>query len=232
MMLEISDLSGGYSDRPVLQSLCMSIPQGSVICLLGANGAGKTSTLRAISGALPHCSGSIKFEGNELLGLAAHKRAHLGIAHVPEGRRVFGTLSVKDNLFLGGITAKTHSSAEEELYTLFPRLKERREQIAGTLSGGEQQMLAIGRAMMSNPRLLILDEPSMGLAPKIVDEVFSSLQYLKNKGLTLLLVEQYAKRALEMSTFAYVLNQGKIAMQGKASHVLSNLDQLHNHYLS
>jgi ABC-type branched-subunit amino acid transport system ATPase component len=232
-MLELFELSGGYTDRPVLQSISMHISQGSVVSLLGANGAGKTTTLRAISGALPHCTGSIRFQGEELLRLPAYKRAHLGIAHVPEGRRVFGTLSVKDNLYLGSHASKQiHANTEEEIYTLFPRLKERLSQPAGTLSGGEQQMLAIGRAMMANPQLLILDEPSMGLAPKIVDEVFIALQYLKQKGLTLLLVEQYAKRALEFSTFAYVLNQGKIALRDSATALLDDLDRLHACYLS
>lgn len=232
-MLYLDHISGGYAMRPVLHNINLHVETGHVVSLLGANGAGKTTTLQAISGVLPVLSGSIRFDGKELTTLPPHKRAHLGIAHVPEGRRIFSTLSVRDNLHLGSTRlARYDRNVEEEVFSLFPRLKERIAQKAGTLSGGEQQMLAIGRALMSKPRLLILDEPSMGLAPKIVDEVFAALHHLKQQGLTLLLVEQYAKRALELSTHGYILNQGCIVLNDTAEALLANENRLHQHYLS
>ena len=232
-MLSLENISGGYAERPVLNNISLCIKPGQVISILGANGAGKTSTLRAISGALPIAKGIIRFEGTDISNLEPDRRARLGIAHVPEGRRIFGTLSVKENLLLGSTRLKrTDPQTEEEVFHLFPRLKERYHQRGGTLSGGEQQMLAIGRALMSKPKLLILDEPSMGLAPKIVDEVFQALRHLKNQGLTLLIVEQYAKRALALSTEAYVLNQGEVVLHDTAENLLNNDDHLHKCYLT
>ncbi|MES2207247.1 MAG: ABC transporter ATP-binding protein [Pseudomonadota bacterium] len=232
-MLSLENISGGYAERPVLNNISLRIRPGQVISILGANGAGKTSTLRAISGALPIAKGIIRFEDTDISHLPPDRRARLGIAHVPEGRRIFGTLSVKENLLLGSTRLKrADPQVEEEIFHLFPRLKERYHQRGGTLSGGEQQMLAIGRALMSKPKLLILDEPSMGLAPKIVDEVFQALLHLKTQGLTLLLVEQYAKRALALSTEAYVLNQGEVILHDTAENLLNNDDHLHKCYLT
>ncbi len=231
-MLSLENISGGYAERPVLNNVSLHVKPGQVVSILGANGAGKTSTLRAISGLLPIARGIIRFEETDISHLAPDRRARLGIAHVPEGRRIFGTLSVKENLLLGSTRLKrADSQTEEEIFHLFPRLKERYHQRGGTLSGGEQQMLAIGRALMSKPKLLILDEPSMGLAPKIVDEVFEALFHLKTRGLTLLLVEQYAKRALALSTEAYVLNQGEIILHDSAANLLNNDEHLHKCYL-
>lgn len=228
-MLHIKNLKGGYGQGMVLDDIAITLEAGHSVALLGANGAGKTTTLRAISGLLPECSGSIRFEKEELTALAPHTRAHHGIAHVPEGRRVFPGLTVQENLELGAARLPApDAEIEAKVFELFPRLKERRSQLSGTLSGGEQQMLAIGRALMSKPRLLMLDEPSMGLAPKLVGEVFDALAQLQTQGLTLLIVEQYAQRALALCHYAYVLNRGKIVLQGAPNEVS---DQLHKAYL-
>ena len=221
-MLKVEDLHAGYGGAEVLNGVNLEVKQGTLVALIGANGAGKTTTMRAISGMIKPSSGKVTLEGNEVEGYNAAKIARLGLAHSPEGRKVFGPLSVEDNLLLGAYRQLPRffgfrTKAQEELdkvYALFPRLKERRMQAAGTLSGGEQQMLAIGRALMAQPKVMLLDEPSMGLAPVIVQEVFAIIRRLKEAGITLLLVEQFAKSALEVADYAYVMERGKIAVEG------------------
>jgi branched-chain amino acid transport system ATP-binding protein len=220
-MLEIRDLVVHYGAIRALDGVSLSVPEGQVVCVIGSNGAGKTTLLRTVSGLLAPMSGSIGLDGVPLVGKPAHAIARLGVAHVPEGRHVFPDQSVEDNLHLGAFTRrkegrKAIEQAIEEVYALFPRLKERRTQQAGTMSGGEQQMLAIGRALMLNPKLVLLDEPSMGLAPIVIDEVFRRLADLKRRGLTMLLVEQLAYRALDVADYAYVIEHGRIELEGPA----------------
>ena len=221
-MLRVENLHAGYGASEVLTGASFEVRTGSVVALIGANGAGKTTTMRVLSGMLKPTSGKVILDGREVQQLAASKIAHLGLAHSPEGRKIFFTLSVEDNLLLGaytrlpkmfGFTPKAVGDLDK-VYALFPRLKERRRQTAGTLSGGEQQMLAIGRALMANPKIILLDEPSMGLAPVIVQEVFATIRKLKEAGVTMLLVEQFAKSALEVADYAYVLEHGSIAVEG------------------
>jgi branched-chain amino acid transport system ATP-binding protein len=221
-MLVVENLHAGYGASEVLIGAGFEVKQGAVVALIGANGAGKTTAMRAISGMLKPTKGRVVLEGRPVQGLKASRIARLGLAHAPEGRRVFGPLSVEDNLLLGAYSHLPpffgfRRKAERELgrvYELFPRLRERHEQSAGTLSGGEQQMLAIGRALMANPKIMLLDEPSMGLAPIIVQEVFRTIRRLKEAGITLLLVEQFAKSALEVADYAYVMERGHIAIEG------------------
>ncbi len=221
-MLKVRDLHAGYGSSAVLQGLSLDVAQGAVVALIGANGAGKTTAMRAISGLLKPTAGGVELDGRPIQGGDASAIAHLGLAHVPEGRHVFGPLSVEDNLLLGAYTrlprlfgyATRAKPALEQAYSLFPRLAERRRQQAGTLSGGEQQMLAIARGLMAAPKVMLLDEPSMGLAPVIVEEVFATLSRLKASGLTLLLVEQFARSALEIADYAYVLERGRVALAG------------------
>ncbi len=221
-MLKVENLHAGYGLSEVLQGTTLEVPEGKVVALIGANGAGKTTTMRAISGMIKPTKGSVTLGGKAIEGYATSRIARLGLAHSPEGRKVFGPLSVEDNLLLGAYNHLPmffgfRSKAAVELgkvYELFPRLKERRTQSAGTLSGGEQQMLAIGRALMAKPKVILLDEPSMGLAPVIVLEVFNIIRRLKEAGITLLLVEQFAKSALEVSDYAYVMEHGRIAIAG------------------
>ena len=221
-MLRVEHLHAGYGGAEVLNDVSLQVEAGAVVALIGANGAGKTTTMRAISGMVKPSSGQVLIEGRRVEGLPSSRIARMGVAHAPEGRRVFGPLSVDDNLLLGAYADLPHffgfrARAEaglERIYALFPRLKERRRQLAGTLSGGEQQMLAIGRALMAQPKVVLLDEPSMGLAPVIVQEVFAIVRRLKSEGITLLLVEQFAKGALEVADYAYVMERGKIAVAG------------------
>jgi branched-chain amino acid transport system permease protein len=221
-MLVVEGLHAGYGTSEVLTGISLVVRKGTVVALIGANGAGKTTTLRAICGSLTLSKGKVLLEGKEVGGLGASRIARLGLAHAPEGRKVFGPLSVEDNLLLGAyrhlpkITGFQNRAKPEleKIYDLFPKLKERRLQPSGTLSGGEQQMLAIGRALMAKPKVILLDEPSMGLAPVIVQEVFETILRLKRSGLTLLLVEQFAKSALEVADYGYVMEQGKISIQG------------------
>ena len=225
-MLEIKDLHVYYDNIHALKGISLEINEGEVVSIIGANGAGKTTTLQTISGLITPKSGSIIFEGKDLLKEQAHNICKLGIAQVPEGRRIFSQLAVKDNLKLGQFTIKDSAENMEkdraEFYKVFPRMSERKNQLAGTLSGGEQQMLAMGRALMSRPKLLILDEPSMGLSPLFVKEIFEVIKQLKEKGTTILLVEQNAKMALSISDRAYVIEIGKITLEGKASDLLHN----------
>ncbi|AIQ94005.1 MULTISPECIES: ABC transporter ATP-binding protein [Methylobacterium] len=222
-MLEVTGLSAGYGQVEVLHGLDFAVPKGQVVALIGSNGAGKTTTMRALSGMIRPRAGSIRLNGREIGGLESHDVARFGLAHSPEGRRVFPTLSVEDNLTLGafprltGARPKGDVAADRErAFEMFPRLKERRTQLAGTLSGGEQQMLAMGRALMLRPEILLLDEPSMGLAPKLVEEVFRIIRLLKAEQVTMLLVEQFAMAALGVADHAYVLENGRIRFQGPA----------------
>jgi branched-chain amino acid transport system ATP-binding protein len=221
-MLVVRNLHAGYGLSEVLHGTSLEVNPGAVVALIGANGAGKTTTMRAISGLLAPSKGEVLLDGAPVQGLQASRIARLGLAHAPEGRKVFGPLSAEDNLLLGayrrlprffGFRGRARRDLEH-VYELFPRLEERRHQQAGTLSGGEQQMLAIGRALMARPKLMLLDEPSMGLAPVIVQEVFRTIRRLKAEGMTMLLVEQFAKTALEVADYAYVMERGRIAIAG------------------
>jgi len=222
-MLRIENLSAGYGKVEVLHGVTIEVPAGKVVTLIGSNGAGKTTTMRAISGMIPTTVGRITLKGRCITGLESHRIARLGLAHSPEGRRVFSTMTVADNLLLGAFPRMTGARPRgdvahdlERAMALFPRLKERQTQLAGTLSGGEQQMLAMARATMLNPDVILLDEPSMGLAPILVDEVFNIIARLKHQGVTMLLVEQFAAAALAVADYGYVLENGRIAVKGPA----------------
>ena len=232
-MLTIKDLEVYYGVIQAIKGVSFEVNQGEVIALIGANGAGKTTILHTITGLISPKKGSVLFEGNELTKMPAHKIVSLGMAHVPEGRRVFADLSVYENLRMGAYTRKDKGEIEatlEKVYDRFPRLKERRNQMAGTLSGGEQQMLAMGRALMSKPKILLMDEPSMGLSPIMVNEIFSIIQEVSDSGTTVLLVEQNAKKALAIADRGYVLETGKIVLEGKASDLLND-DSVKKAYL-
>jgi len=222
-MLSISNLHAGYGHTEVLHGISLEVPKGQVVTLIGSNGAGKTTTMRAVSGMIAPRQGKVTLAGQDITGRESHRIARLGLAHSPEGRRVFATMTVTDNLLLGafprftGARAKGDVAADvERAMAYFPRLKERRTQLAGTLSGGEQQMLAMARAMMMNPEVVLLDEPSMGLAPILVDEVFRIIARLRAEGMTMLLVEQFAAAALEVADYGYVMENGRIAVHGPA----------------
>jgi branched-chain amino acid transport system ATP-binding protein len=223
-MLSVEDLRSSYGRIEALHGVSIDVAAGEIVTLLGANGAGKTTLIRAISGVQPIASGRIRFEGRELDGLPAHARVALGIAQVPEGRQVFAPLSVEDNLKLGAWTRRDARLAAELalIYELFPLLASRRRAGAGVLSGGEQQMLAIGRALMAKPRLLLLDEPSMGLAPMLVEQILDVVRGLKQSGLTVLLVEQNARAALAIADRAYVVETGRIVASGSAAELLAD----------
>lgn len=228
-MLEIKNIEAGYGKVNVLHGISLHVPKNQVVTLIGSNGAGKTTTMRAVSGMIKLTQGSVMLDGTPVGELESYQRACLGIAHSPEGRRVFTTLSVEDNLLLGafprfiGRQPKGNIPHDlERAMELFPRLKERRKQLAGTLSGGEQQMLAMARAVMLNPRVVLLDEPSMGLAPILVDEVFRIIERLKKEGVTMLLVEQFAAAALQVADYAYVLENGNITLSGSAQDLRNN----------
>ena len=232
-MLEIKDLEVCYGVIRAIKGVSFEVNQGEVIALIGANGAGKTTILHTITGLIPAKSGSILFEGKELTKTPAHKIVSMGMAHVPEGRRVFAHLSVLENLKLGAYTRKDKAEITKSLemvYERFPRLEERKNQVAGTLSGGEQQMLAMGRALMSNPRIILMDEPSMGLSPLLVSEIFDIIKVISEGGTTVLLVEQNAKKALSIDDRAYVLETGNITLSGKASDLIND-DSVKKAYL-
>lgn len=232
-MLKIEDLYVSYGMINAIKGVSFEVNEGEVVSLIGANGAGKTTILHTITGLLKPKSGSVMFEGKELTTTPAHEIVKLGMAHVPEGRRVFADLSVYDNLMLGAYTRKDKNEIAKTLemvYERFPRLEERKKQTAGTLSGGEQQMLAMGRALMSKPRIILMDEPSMGLSPLFVNEVFDIIKKISASGTTVLLVEQNAKKALSISDRAYVLEAGKIALTGKASDLIND-DKIKKAYL-
>jgi len=222
-MLSIKNLEAGYGKVHVLHGISIDVPQGKVVTLIGSNGAGKTTTMRAISGMIRPTAGEISLNGKRIDSLESFQIAKLGLAHSPEGRRVFATMSVIDNLTLGAFPRLTGSRPKGDVKAdldramdLFPRLKERRTQLAGTLSGGEQQMLAMARAVMLNPDVVLLDEPSMGLAPILVEEVFKIISRLKEQGVTMLLVEQFAAAALNVADYGYVLENGRISVHGEA----------------
>ncbi len=224
-MLEIKDLEVYYGMIQAIKGISFEVNEGEVIALIGANGAGKTTILHTISGLIAPKKGSITFEGQEITKIPAHKIVEHGLAHVPEGRRVFPSLSVLQNLKLGAYTRKDKNEIDETLkmiYERFPRLEERKNQPAGTLSGGEQQMLAMGRALMSKPRIILMDEPSMGLSPIFVNEIFDIIKQVSASGTTVLLVEQNAKKALSIADRGYVLETGKIVKEGKASELLND----------
>ncbi|MDX1973440.1 MAG: ABC transporter ATP-binding protein [Candidatus Sumerlaeia bacterium] len=232
-LLKLEKLCVGYGPIEVLHSINITVEEGQTVALLGANGAGKTTTLRAISGLIRPRSGKILFQGNSVVGIPAHKIVSLGLAHVPEGRGIFTDLSVRENLLLGAYTRKDTPQIKadfERTLELFPRLRERLAQRSGTLSGGEQQMLAIGRAYMTRPRLLMLDEPSLGLAPQIVKVIFQIIREINEMGTTILLVEQNANMALKASDYAYVLEVGSVALQDK-SDVLAQTEEIKKAYL-
>jgi branched-chain amino acid transport system ATP-binding protein len=225
-MLSIADLHVYYGEIHALKGVSLDVGQGEIVALLGPNGAGKTTTVKTVSGLIAPRRGRVDLEGASLVGLPAHAIVHRGVAHSPEGRRIFNRLSVLENLEMG---AYTRSDARvptdiDRVFTLFPRLKERQAQVAGTLSGGEQQMLAIGRALMANPRLLLLDEPSMGLAPVVVEQIFETIREVNRQGTTILLVEQNAAMALEIAHRGYVLETGTIALAGTAADLAANAD--------
>lgn len=232
-MLTIKGLNVYYGAIHALKDISIDVEEGEIVTLIGANGAGKTSTLRAISGLVPIKSGEIRFNNKNINGVRAFKLVAMGMSHVPEGRRVFANLTVLENLELGAYTRSDKAGIKKDMeivFEKFPRLKERIKQHAGTLSGGEQQMLAIGRALMVKPKILLLDEPSMGLAPLIVKDIFSIIKEINKSGTTVLLVEQNAHMALSIANRAYVLETGTIALSGKASDLLNN-DSVRSAYL-
>ncbi|MDL2325423.1 ABC transporter ATP-binding protein [Ruminococcaceae bacterium OttesenSCG-928-A16] len=232
-MLEVEKLEVYYEAIHAIKEVSFTVEEGEIVTLIGANGAGKTSTLHAVSGLIRPRSGAIQFCGTDLLATKPHRILGLGLAQVPEGRRVFAQMTVKENLQMGAFTRKDAKETQEDyqyVLDLLPRLKERRRQLAGTLSGGEQQMLAIGRALMAKPKMLLLDEPSMGLSPLLVQEIFKIITDVNRHGVTVLLVEQNAKMALEIANRAYVLETGKIVMQGPASE-LANRSEVRKAYL-
>ena len=223
LLLEVKGLHVSYGAIHAIKGIDLHINKGEVVTILGANGAGKTTTLRTISGLLKPTEGSIVFDGKDITPIQAHDIVSLGMSHSPEGRRVFGTLSVEENLMMGAYSLKKYDAATLEwIYQILPRLKERTKQLAGTLSGGEQQMLAIGRAIMSKPKLLILDEPSLGLAPVLVKVIFKAIKEIAQSGVTVLLVEQNAKAALKLADRGYVLELGKISHVGSSEELLNS----------
>lgn len=232
-MLEVKDLQVYYGMIHAIKGVSFHVNEGEIIALIGANGAGKTTILHTITGLLAPKGGQVMFEGKDITKMPAHKIVELGMAHVPEGRRVFAQLSVYQNLKMGAYTRSDKNEIEESLemvYKRFPRLEERKNQMAGTLSGGEQQMLAMGRALMSKPRIILMDEPSMGLSPILVNEIFDIIQSVSASGTTVLLVEQNAKKALAIADRAYVLETGKISLDGNAKDLLND-DSIKKAYL-
>jgi branched-chain amino acid transport system ATP-binding protein len=232
-MLELNGVNLFYGGIHALKNISLKVEEGEIVTLIGANGAGKSSTLKAISGIEKVKSGKIKLYDKDITALQAEQIVKLGVSHVPEGRRIFSSMTVMENLELGAYTRKDKAEVKKDydkVFSIFPRLLERKEQLAGTLSGGEQQMLAIGRALMSKPKLLLLDEPSMGLAPIIVKEIFSIIKDINKEGTTILLVEQNAYMALQSADRAYIIRNGEIEMEGKAKDLMQN-EEIKNAYL-
>lgn len=235
MLLEISELSVFYGKIQALDKISLDVEEGEIVCLIGANGAGKSTTLKTISGLRKVAHGAVRFKGADITNVAGHRRVTMGICQAPEGRGIFPGMSVIDNLGMGAYTRKKRDAERvaadyERVFSLFPRLQERQKQVAGTMSGGEQQMLAIGRALMSDPDLLLLDEPSMGLAPKLVAQIFEIIQEINGQGTTVLLVEQNAIQALSVSQRAYVLETGRITRRAPAADLLDD-DSIRAAYL-
>ena len=227
MMLEIKNLCAGYGDLQVLFDINMHVEQGEVVSLIGSNGAGKTTLLRILSGLEPLMSGAITYQGQDLTKVPASKRAEIGISHIPQGRGILGTLTVEENLELGAYprnARKLTAQGKERAYSMFPILSERRHQLAGSLSGGEQQMLAISRSLMINPKLLMLDEPSLGLAPIVVEEMFELISKVSGDGISILIVEQNLVQALGVATRAYIMETGHIVMEGSSQELMNNED--------
>jgi branched-chain amino acid transport system ATP-binding protein len=225
-MLKLDSVSVSYGAVQAVRDVSIEVPKGEVVTIIGANGAGKSTLLKSVVGLEPVAGGQVFFDGQDITATPAHRRTGMGVALSPEGRGVFSDQSVRDNLLLGAYSKKSDSARTEQkieqFFGLFPRLKERQEQFAGTLSGGEQQMLAIARALMSEPKLLLLDEPSLGLAPLIIKDIFNTIRTLRETGLTILLVEQMANQALGVADHAYVLETGRITLQGKGSDLLND----------
>ncbi len=224
-LLEVKDLQVNYGVIRAIKGISFEVNEGEIVSLIGANGAGKTTTMQSIMGLIPVKGGTVTYDGKVINKVSGHKLISMGMSQVPEGRRVFQELTVYENLIMGAYTQKDKKKIKEDvedIYTRFPRLGERKNQIAGTLSGGEQQMLAMGRALMSHPKLLMLDEPSMGLSPLLVDQVFDIIKECHSQGITVLLVEQNAKKALSISDRAYVLETGDISITGKGDELLNN----------
>jgi len=232
MMLEVQGLGSHYGRIAALRGIDLQVGEGELVALVGANGAGKTTLLRVLSGVQPLSAGRVLFEGQDISAAAPERRVRLGIVQVPEGRQVFAPLSVEDNLRLGAYLRSKTEAAEgmEHVYAMFPVLKQKRRELAGTLSGGQQQMLAMGRGLMARPRLLLLDEPSMGLAPKLVEEIFACVRALKTAATTIFLVDQNARAALAVADRAYVLETGRIVLSGKGADLLAN-EQVKEAYL-
>ena len=225
MLLEVSHIQAQYDGVIALHDVSFGVPEGKVVSIIGANGAGKSTTLRAISGQPRPSAGEIRFRGQRISGLPAYRIAELGIAHVPEGRKLFSRLTVLENLLVGSFSPRGRAGEDESIeriFTMFPRLRERATQRAGTLSGGEQQMLAIGRGLMLRPALLMLDEPSLGLAPKLVDEIFATIRAIADEGMTILLVEQNVREALALADRAYVLQTGRTILEGTGQELLES----------
>jgi branched-chain amino acid transport system ATP-binding protein len=232
-LLELSEVEAAYGDFQALFNITLHVERGEIVTLIGANGAGKTTTLRVISGLLRPKAGRVKFEGRDIGKTPVHQIVALGISHVPEGRQLFPYMTVEEHLVLGAYSERTRRKIPqlmEEQYAMFPRLKERRKQSAGTLSGGEQQMVAIARGLMAEPKLLLLDEPSLGLAPKLVEEVFQKIQQIGERGVTVMVVEQNVVDGLSVSTRGYVVENGAVVLQGPSRDLLNN-QQVHAAYL-
>ena len=232
-LLEVKNLEVFYGVIQAIRGISFEVNQGEIVTLIGANGAGKTTTMQSIMGLIKPRSGSVIYDGKEITGVSTHKIVGMGMTQVPEGRRVFSELTVYENLLMGAYTEKDRSKIKqdiEEIYTIFPRLGERKSQVAGTLSGGEQQMLAMGRAIMSHPKLLMLDEPSMGLSPALVDQVFEIIKHFHKTGTTILLVEQNANKSLAISDRAYVLENGRITVTGTGSELMAS-EEIRKAYL-
>ncbi len=226
-MLSIEGLTAGYGRADVIRGIDINVPKGRLVCIVGGNGAGKSTTMRTVSGMMQPRSGRIRLNGRDIANLPSHAVAASGLAHVPEGRKVFASLSVTDNLRLGAYSRRDGGRGGatardlDQVMEMFPRLKERRSQYAGTLSGGEQQMLAIGRALMAAPDVILLDEPSLGLAPKLVEQVFATISRLRDQGRTILLVEQFAMLALQIADYGYLINNGVVSDQGTSKDLLN-----------
>ena len=232
-MLVVKDLVSGYSKMPAIHGVSFKVEEGQVVAILGSNGAGKTTTLKTVMGILPAMSGSITYQGENLIGTPSHKMAAKGISMVPEGRHLFPKLSIYDNLMMGAYTIKDKNKIKEKLdviYDIFPILAERKTQLAGTMSGGEQQMVAIGRALMCDPKLLIHDEPSLGIMPKLVDEIFEFIKTINKMGVTIVIIEQNAEKTLAFSDYAYVISDGKTVIEGTAQELMND-DQIQRVYL-